>query len=414
MEPESSPKKIEIKTLKCPKCGASLEVRNLDAARSLHCKFCDSTMHLKAGAAELSDSKSIIYPPKSALKIGLTGDFAQGKCQLVGRIRYGNAEGEQWDEWLLMSESGQYLWLQEDDWDFTVMAKFTPADPVDPAGVTDFITLDRKRLEVEEKSTGFIRFFEGELTWKATVDEAVHYIDAWDGDIIYSVEWTDEEIQFFKGREIKAQDLYRAFGIKEAIPKAAFDEDDDEEKGDLLARAASGKPFVITLISAIVFLLIALYLDYYTGTVVMPSKPPEITEDSITMGPYNLTHVNRVHKFEISTSLSNREDYCEFALLDEEQQPLGTFDYDFWHESGHDSDGYWSECSLKCKKLFVVKDAGDYYLEINSERKKDPGFSVKVIQDTFSPGAFYWMAALTGIYPALIILILLIKRDSDD
>lgn len=416
MEPYPPKIRFEIRTLSCPKCGASLNVKNLDAARALHCKFCNSTMHLKAGQAELAESQSIVYPPKSALKIGLIGDFVQGKYQIIGRIRYINDQGEEWDEWLLLSEAGQYLWLQEDDWDFTIMTKFTPTNPIDPSEVTEYVTFERNRLEVEEKSTAFIKFFEGELTWKAKVNEEVHYIDAWDGETLYSIEWTDEEIQFFKGWEKKVDDLYKAFGVKEAIPKAAYEEDEDGfEQWGLLERASKGKPFLITLISGILFLLIALYMDFFAGTEVSAGSAPEFTTDSIIMGPYNLSHVNRVHKVLIGTNLNNQELYCEFNLLDEDKELLGTFDHNYWHESGYDSDGSWSESSLRCKKLFVLKEAGKYYLEICPEVKTAATFSVKVIQDAFSPSIFYWMGALTLIYPGLIILLLLIlRRNGDD
>jgi hypothetical protein len=352
----------------------------------------------------------------------MTGTFSQGRFQLVGRIRYAQF-GEWWDEWLMLSEAGQYLWLQEDDWEFTVLRKFTPPNPVDPATAGEYVDFEGDLLEVEERSSCRVSFFEGELTWGAEVGEEMQYLDAWKGeDTVYCIEWTQEEIQYFKGWEISVDDLYKAFEVTEPIPSEAYEEEEEEEEasygvrrgGGVIVRAIRGPVFRYTLLFGLFCLAVAFIVTYLTGKEVQPGAPARVLPGSIVMGPYKLEHQGRVHKITISTTMNNREMYVDFNFLDEDMEEVAGFDHDFWHESGYDSDGSWTESDLECYRYFVLKEAGTFFLEIVPDTKTPASFKVRIVQDTFSPAIFYMLGGGILVYPCIVFLLWCIAQKGSD
>jgi len=206
---------LEVKQLHCPNCGGGLEVKNAQRAKSIVCQSCGSQIDLARPEYGII-GRSILNsaPPRTPIELGMWGEFDGQRYQAIGRVRY-REEEYMWDEWLLMTEDGQFKWLTEGEKGFTLYESFVPRNPVDPVSVRDSVNLEGTSAEVGDKGVGRIDYLEGELTWRATVGDEVNYLDAEFPGGRYSIEWTPDEVEFFRGKNLSDNEVRRAFGLPE-------------------------------------------------------------------------------------------------------------------------------------------------------------------------------------------------------
>jgi len=400
---------------KCPQCGANLEIKNLEKAKMLYCPYCNSEIDLTSGTTRsLSQFTTKPLAPQSDLKLGLIGEFDGVKYQIIGRIRYKDVKSYYWwDEWLLLSEDGRYLWLQEEDWDFVLMRKYTPKVPVDPSSVKDIIEIDGYRLLVEDKGICKISFFEGELTWKAKVGEFVHYLDAYKDEVtLYSCEWTENEIQFFIGEEISVEDVYNAFNLGEP-PPAALEEDEITETPfqKFTQKLIEGPAFKLTLIFGLLTALTSLILGF-VGTPIR-GKRYHKTDQYVISGPFKFSQKNKIYKLDIKVdNLRNDTAYLEFQILDKNGKEIASFDGEFWAESGTEGGEYWHEESLNKTVYFLLKTPGEYTIKVTRENKKRkmPDVRIKAIEGVFDTRLLWSLSLLLLVYPMGTIFLWLIAH----
>lgn len=74
----------------------------------------------------------------------------------------------------------------------------------------------------------------------------------------------------------------------------------------------------------------------------------------------------------------NTSTYLSGEVLDEDKDTLYEFGKDFWHESGYDSDGYWSESERNMKADLTFSEEGTYYIQFNTENNSMYNISVKI------------------------------------
>ncbi len=404
---------------KCPNCDAPLNVRDAQQARMKYCQYCGSQVDLQTSEHKiLTQVNQKPSPPKSALQLGSEGNINGIIYQVVGRIRYRDTRSYSWwDEWLLLSENGQYLWLQEDDWDFTLMHKYTPSQPVDPNTVGEYLNIDGLRLEVEDNSEASIQFFEGELTWKAEVGETINYIDAWKGeDTLYSIEWTDREIMFFLGKDIYPQKIYEAFKLGTPPPEA-FEEDDDEDSptGRFAKRLMKGPAFGQGLLFGIAMLIMAFVMGFFGITIPSGGEKPGQDKNYI-LGPYKIKSKG-VHRVDVRLAgLNNRSQYMEFELLDDQEKMIYEFDGDFYHETGYDDGEKYTESKTTANAVFLIEDPGDYYIRVKPEKNVQnplrPNVTFK--EKAFHTGPLLMAGIFTLVYPGLVLLLFIFTQSGDD
>jgi hypothetical protein len=379
---------------------------------------------------QLYKNENMVIPPASALRLGSVGNINGQDYQVVGRIRYRDKlTYGVWDEWLLLSSSGQYLWLQEEDWEFVLMHKYTPAEPFDPNSVGEYVTIDGQKLEVEDNSSAALLFFEGELTWKAQPGEIVRYIDAWKGeDTLYSCEFTEREIMYFIGKEIPVNQIYAAFKLGTPPPEA-FEEDTPVYAGSTRGGGGSsfqqwvsakikGPLFKFTLILGIVCIFMALFVLTIGIPIYAKSSAPVKDKEAYIFGPYNLTQKGRVYRVDTKLFLpNNTECYCDIEMLDNNKEEVLGWDKDFWHESGRDDEGYWEESDSKRVAYFVLKDPGEYYVSVTPE---NPGadlsssLSVNIKEGVFHNGPLWTIAIVSLIYPCLILILYCLSQSKEN
>lgn len=211
--------KVRAKTLTCPNCGSPVPVRNVFKAKLVVCDSCDSQLDLTTPDFKVLGALPERIPPQDALCLGLKGTLADDRSfEIIGRLRFTDYDDEEswfWDEWLLLAENGEYLWLSEEGKSFELHTKFIPENPpdIDTMNSSRVLNVDGTEYRVKERGTPKISYVEGELTWRATPGDEVSYIDARGPGGGFGVEFTSEEIEFFRRQRLSRVETYRMCGL---------------------------------------------------------------------------------------------------------------------------------------------------------------------------------------------------------
>jgi hypothetical protein len=211
--------KVRAKSLTCPNCGAPVAVRNVFKAKTVVCDNCDSQLDLTTPDFKVLGQLPDRQPPQDAVCLGLKGELPDGRSfEIIGRIRFSDFDDEEdwfWDEWLLLAENGEYLWLQEEGRSFELHTEFTPNSPpdIDVLRSARTIDLDGTQYRVKERGSPRVSYVEGELTWTASIGDTVHYVDARGPGGGFGVEFNDDEIEFFRRKRMSRVEAWRMCGL---------------------------------------------------------------------------------------------------------------------------------------------------------------------------------------------------------
>jgi hypothetical protein len=223
---------LQASQIDCKGCGAKVDIHAGLRTQTFVCEYCGSVNEgEQVTAVQDMQSKREQHKPWSHLRLGMKATLLGHEYQIIGRMR-AQEKYWWWDEWILYSETGFPIWLQEGEGGFTIFRVYYPTYPINPWTAGSFVKLDNKggNAQVRERGNGEIVFLEGEFTWSAKPGEQFNYLEAYRGKTRYSIEYTEQEIQFLRGETRDPQWVYNQFGIQEAVPPPlTFDDPDDED-----------------------------------------------------------------------------------------------------------------------------------------------------------------------------------------
>ena len=97
--------------LPCPSCGAPVPVRSA-ALPYVTCGYCQTLIRRQGEGMEAVGKSAVLPFDVSPLQLGSTGSFGAVRFSVVGRVRWGWADGA-WNEWLCDCSDGIPRWLSE-------------------------------------------------------------------------------------------------------------------------------------------------------------------------------------------------------------------------------------------------------------------------------------------------------------
>ncbi|MDY0001884.1 MAG: DUF4178 domain-containing protein [Polyangia bacterium] len=257
---------LEATQIDCKGCGAKVDILAGLRSKTFVCEYCGSVNEgEKVTAVQDMQALRAQYQPWSHLRLGMRAKLLGRDYQIIGRIR-SKEQYWWWDEWLLYSDSGFPIWLQEGEGGFTIYRVFYPTYPVNPWTAGSFVKLDSVggNAQVRERGSGEIVFLEGEFTWSAKPGERTNYLEAFRGKTRYSIEYSEQEIQYLRGEARDSKWVYQQFGISAPVPKPMefeepdeWDEDSDSPHPVPAVRSAPKEPLSVgsKILFAVVFLL---------------------------------------------------------------------------------------------------------------------------------------------------------------
>ena len=207
---------VEVKQLACPNCNAPLDLRNAGRSKSIVCPSCNSQIDLTSPDYQvIGNVGQRLAPQATQFQVGMQGLIEGKSFQIIGRVVYHDDEGDIWDEWLLLSADGEYVWISDSvNEGMALWRGFVPPEPVEPASLSegDTVTLRGEKIRVRDAGSARIDYLEGELTWKAAVGSTMNYVEADSPSQRISVEFTENEVEFYAGGRMDAAAIAKAFG----------------------------------------------------------------------------------------------------------------------------------------------------------------------------------------------------------
>ena len=131
----------------------------------------------------------------------------------------------------------------------------------------------------------------------------------------------------------------------------------------------------LTLI-VVIFAIICLVTSMLLQSTFYYNKTMNYLNEGQIVGPIKVKNKPVICKVMAHFSGENTSSYLSGEVLDENKDTLYEFGKDLWHESGYDSDGYWSESDRKMTAYMTFKDKGTYYIQFNTDEKNMYNISV--------------------------------------
>lgn len=174
----------------CPNCGAALQFRSAYLAVKV-CDYCKSTIVRRGEALENVGKAAEVPEDVSPVQIGVRGRDGQVPFEIVGRVRWGYADGA-WNEWCASCPDGSYAWLSEASGRWMLLreapasvfggeavARLASGQPVAPGMTATIGELDYRVNDVQQVSC---IGSEGELPYPTPIGTTAVSVDLQRGD----------------------------------------------------------------------------------------------------------------------------------------------------------------------------------------------------------------------------------------
>ncbi len=191
----------------CPSCGAPIEITNR-FSKVIVCQYCGTHSTVGETSLEAGEKHAKLADFPSIFSVGTEGSILDKSFRALGRIRYDYGDGH-YDEWFLEYD-GEPAWFTEDEGTYTL---FTETDEVTDISVLETarpgqtVDLNGRKIMVKEKGKAHVKGAEGELLFYVEPGTEVTYVDGvWDGKKV-SVEYSEEEMEIFIGRNLLSRDI---------------------------------------------------------------------------------------------------------------------------------------------------------------------------------------------------------------
>lgn len=196
--------------IQCGTCGAEQTVLN-PVAVSVQCSYCDAISLLVDKEWTSTGQKSRLSQGFSRLYRGAFCRIEGVEYHIIGRVQYSFGRGF-WDEWFALTDTGQGVWITEDDHTFAVQQHLESMDITNRQGkvsIHDEVTIEGRTYRITETGSAVCLGLEGELPKEILPNEQYAYADgtSLDGDYALGIEYDDEPPTVFIGRWIHPREI---------------------------------------------------------------------------------------------------------------------------------------------------------------------------------------------------------------
>lgn len=393
---------MRVRSLNCPKCGGRTRLEH--GQQEAQCIHCGEPVRLSHAVLQ-EQQNARKYPNNTPLQLGMKAEFEGRKYELTGRqvMRQVDTDGVYlWEEFVLIAPDGDLLYLEFDEGKWKCSRPFTPDTPLGPDQLRHFsegslVPMEKQGAMVSAKGRYHVAHAEGEFPFVVVPNREVTYLDAAHLTRFYSVEWTEDSVEYYRGRFLEQRMVYTMFDLRDKLQEL------DSRERVLASRRRFGGVCLTTSILVLILWAYSFSSGHRAPNAVGSVDLSRVGTEGVRFGPIPLKAVDRVHRLEIHGSMRETSFWVQAILEDENKQELFAAQRDMWDESGHDSDGYWHESSLHGSTYFVLKKPGNYYVRMYSERDGAVGRSgsarFELKQEALYPtylGVFGFTALILG------------------
>ena len=405
---------MAIVGLKCPNCGAGIELRGFEHTQSVVCIQCLAVLDAKDPNLQVIQQFAERQRVQPLIPLGTRGKLHGDPYEVIGfqeRTILVDGMPYSWHEYLLFNpfKGFRYLTQYNGHWNDVKTLRETPPPAGSKSGKPAVSHLGETYLHFQsaEASTTFVM---GEFPWQVRVGEGARVVDYIAPPRMLSVETTGSEQTWSMGEYIEGARVWEAFQLRGSPPPAA---------GTFANQPSpyTGKPGTIwRAFLGLVFVLVALawiftlwsreeevFRQRYTYA---PGRPGEA---SFVTRTFDLGGRTSNVELSIRTDLSNNWAYFNFALINEQTGQALDFAREVSYYFGRDGDGAWNEGSKGDRVLIPSVPAGRYYLRVEPEmnpqtQARSMSYDLQLRRDVPAYSYFLIVALLLVVPPAAVSL----------
>jgi hypothetical protein len=358
--PPSTAGAHEGKHVKCPNCAAVLPSIQDREVKTVVCEYCGAQNDVTGAEARVTGVNPPDFDAGFAFEIGQAGNFLGQRYEVCGRMLYEDAEGFPTREYLLFSPGEGYLWLAEENRHFVLNRPTQQAPARDPFSMTtkQGVTAGATQFRLYESGTQRLVYVDGALPWKATTGDTVRFADLVAPPRMFCVESDGQEVEYFHGTYLRAEEVWLAFGLKDRPPRSM-----GVHAAQPFVRGPVAK--ILMALGGIFALLNLGFLGWSassSGRVILEQTFPgseylaESMSSPLVVGP------EKVMGLSIQAPLSDSWIALDAALVDAQDRVVEEMDGDISYYSGVEDGESWSEGNKEHTTFFMAPAPGSYKL----------------------------------------------------
>jgi hypothetical protein len=326
----------DTRSLSCPSCGGTIELRAAGYSTLVVCQYCGSEIDLTQGDARLiaehAEAASALIIP-----LGTKGAFDGITWIVIGHLHMSDG-WDAWEEYCLFNPYHGYRWLvfTQSGWSIGTPVLSQPASPKQ----TRFSFEGAGMRRCYDPATSKVVSALGEFYWQVKRDDTVRSTSYVGGGRVLSCEITDDEYNWTREEYVRSTDVASAFGIEDTGEYPAIGELPSPHQPN----PYSSDVKTLALLAAIAFLIgvfITIMLDFDGETRGQSFEAnPASTSRIVSLGTFEVT--DRARPFTIHARGEpgrNNWMYVEYILTnletDEEiiaSQPIEFYQGSDWTE----------------------------------------------------------------------------------
>ena len=395
---------VQARSISCPNCGGSVQLRGFAHTLSVVCPQCHSVLDTSTPEVEILqtfEQKTQIQP---TIPLGSRGSLDSAPYEVIGfQVRDAGSGDDlySWSEYLLFNPYKGFRYLTEYNghWNFVQVQTALPA-PALARGREAWRYGGRIYAAFDAGAAATV-YVLGEFPWRVQVGESVNFSDFISPPKMLSSESTDGEVTWSLAQYMTGAQIWQAFKLSGYPPPAygVFANQPSPYSGSVASSWATWLWLNVVLAAMIfLFMFIApgreVFSDHYAYSQGAKSDSAFVTPT------FQLAGRDSNVKLSIHTDLDNNWAYFNFALINDKTGQ--TFDFAREVSYYHDSDS--SEGSRNNSVIIPSVPSGEYYLRVEPEmdaRSPFMRYDLELRRNVPNYG-FFGIAALLLLIPPVL------------
>ena len=386
-----------------------MAIRSFDQAVTVVCESCRSILDAKDPNLQILQMFQAAQKDTPLIPLGTRGKLRGEAYEVIGfQRRTITVEGEQysWREYLLFNPYKGFRYLTEYNghWNDIKPLKGLPTE-VRRYGKPQYEYLGERYTHFQT-AVAETTYVLGEFPWQIRVGERVEGRDYVSPPRILSAETTAEETTWSLGEYMTGADVWKNFGLPGSPPPAigVYENQPSPYKDKIGAVwKTCGLLLAVLVLFAVFFEVFASHkYAFYNEYRFDPRSPGE---HSFVTEVFDFEGRPDDAEITIHTNLHNNWAYFNMALINNDTEHAYNFGREVSYYEGRDSDGHWSEGHANDSVVVPSIPPGHYYLRVEPEMdsKATPMVYQIWVRRGVPVGAFFWIAAVLLILPAIVI-----------
>ncbi|NNL29496.1 MAG: DUF4178 domain-containing protein [Gemmatimonadetes bacterium] len=398
----------QVRTLNCPRCGSSVEVRQAGMSVNVVCASCASVLDATSPGAKVLQSFEKRAHLEPLIPLGSKGRLKGAEYECLGyqlRTMHWPGERYSWNEYLLYNPEHGFRYLTEEDghWNDAVTVKSPPDEGSRyTAGhrKVEFRGETYKHFEGARTTTDYVL---GEWPWEVRVGDEVHTDDYVHPPRSLSREVSDDETVWSVAEYMDGSSIWQAFRLegKPPRPRGVYS-NQPSPYGPAAKRLGATAALVLPL-----FIVLWIVRSATASTPVLAEAhqyaPPQ---DSavVVIGPFQAEGRTSNLAVEARTDVSNNWIYFDYALVNTETGTLRETGREVSYYFGREGGESWREGSQRGTVVIPRVPSGEYMLRVAPEGPTPTQYTIRVVRDR--PSHLLWGLTLVILLlpPAFALL----------